>query len=393
MENLVLFLSLLYIFSFVLGRFFKKINIPPIFAPLLLGILLAIKDPFFDITSSQSFNFLATLGMYFMLFLIGFEIDLKRLKKTSFFIIKSTILIVLIEALIDSLVFHTIFGYKLVIAFILGLVFATVGEEILLPILEEFKITKTKLGQSILEIGVLDNTLEFISIILISLYLGVSSRIDINLRSFIVYFLLFLILVYLLWQEKEKISKFLEKLDIQTLFIFFFALFFLFVFIGENIQASALILIIGGIIFRHFIRLKEEFERTEEEIKTFAYSLFGPLFFLWVGKSVDVKYLFKYPFYIFLIVVCVILSNLIASFFVTKKELGVRNAFLLGISFCVKFSTSIILIKVLYDIGILKNELYSILVGSSIFFVIIPPLLFSLIIKIPQKIRNGLSKK
>lgn len=386
MTDIIIFLAVVYLFSFFLGRVFEKIKIPPMFAPLLFGILLAIKNPFYGVTSSENFIFLANLGMYFLLFLIGFEIDFKNIKKTGSFIIKSTILIVLLEALVDGILFHFIFGYGWIIALVIALIFATVGEEILLPILDKCGLLKTKLGQSILKIGVFDNLLEFLGVILISVYLGATSKINIDFGIILFYVLGFVLIFFLLWKIKKRIRDFLEDLDLQAIFIFVFAIFFLFLFIGKNAEAAAITAIIGGILIRSFIKLKEQFEEVEHEIKTFAYSLFGPLFFVWVGSSINMKYILEYPIPILVIVAAVTLSNILASFFVTRKELGTRNAFLLGISFCVKFSTSIVLIRVLYDLGILENKLYSVLVGSSIFFVLIPPLVFSLLVSLPQKI-------
>ncbi|MDD5552148.1 MAG: cation:proton antiporter [Candidatus Pacebacteria bacterium] len=386
MTDIIIFLAVVYLFSFFLGRVFEKIKIPPMFAPLLFGILLAIKNPFYGVISSENFIFLANLGMYFLLFLIGFEIDFKNIKKTGSFIIKSTILIVLLEALVDGILFHFIFGYGWIIALVIALIFATVGEEILLPILDKCGLLKTKLGQSILKIGVFDNLLEFLGVILISVYLGATSKINIDFGIILFYVLGFVLIFLLLWKIKKRIRDFLEDLDLQAIFIFVFAIFFLFLFIGKNAEATAITAIIGGILIRSFIKLKERFEEVEHEIKTFAYSLFGPLFFVWVGSSINMKYILEYPIPILVIVAAVTLSNILASFFVTRKELGTRNAFLLGISFCVKFSTSIVLIRVLYDLGILENKLYSVLVGSSIFFVLIPPLVFSLLVSLPQKI-------
>lgn len=388
MENLIIFLAIIYLFSFVLGRILRKINIPASFAPLFFGILLAVKNPFSDITSSDNFKFLAFLGMYFMLFLIGFEIDFKDFKRTGSFIIKSTIIIVLLEALVDGLFFKILFHYELIIAFVIALIFATVGEEILLPILEEFKLLKTKVGQSILKIGVLDNFLEFLAIILISFYLGITSQVYINIKIFLVYIFLFLLLILFFWKERERIKIFLNKLNLQAIFLFLFFIFFVFIFIGEQTQMTALALIIGGLLFRHFIKSREKFNEVEQEIKTFTYSLFGPIFFVWVGQSVNLKYILEYPFYILIICVFILISNILASFFITRKELGPRGALLLGVSFCVKFSSSIVLIKVIHDMGVLNDNLYSVLVGSSIFFVLIPPILFSLLVTLPKKIKN-----
>ena len=86
MINIFLFLGLVFLLTFLIGRLLEKIRVPWIFAALLVGSFLAVYNPFQTITSSPTFEFLAQLGMYFLLFMIGFEINLKELKKSKNFI-------------------------------------------------------------------------------------------------------------------------------------------------------------------------------------------------------------------------------------------------------------------------------------------------------------------
>ena len=69
MLNIYLFLALSFLFVFLAGKLLEKARVPWVFAALLLGALLAVYNPFADITGSDTFNVLAHLGMYFLLFL------------------------------------------------------------------------------------------------------------------------------------------------------------------------------------------------------------------------------------------------------------------------------------------------------------------------------------
>ena len=91
MINIFLFLAIAFFFVLLVGRVIEKIRVPWIFAALIFGFLLAIHNPFSDVNSSREFNFLAQLGMYFLLFIIGFELNLNRLKKTGQIYFKSNI--------------------------------------------------------------------------------------------------------------------------------------------------------------------------------------------------------------------------------------------------------------------------------------------------------------
>ena len=67
-----MFLAGVFLLTFLLGRLLEKIRIPWIFSALLIGLGLAAYNPFTEVTDSSSFIFLAELGMFFLLFIIGF---------------------------------------------------------------------------------------------------------------------------------------------------------------------------------------------------------------------------------------------------------------------------------------------------------------------------------
>jgi len=71
-----------------------------------------------------------------------------------------------------------------------------------------------------------------------------------------------------------------------------------------------------------------------------------------------------------------------------RKELGIKKSIILGIGLSVKFSTGIVIITLLFNKGIIKNELYSMIIASTIVFTFLVPILFSKLI-----LKWGLNKK
>ena len=88
MINLMLFLAGVFLVTFLVGRLLEKFRIPWIFSALLIGLGLAAYNPFKEITSSEPFIFLAQLGMYFLLFIIGFEINFAEIRKKKVLLLK-----------------------------------------------------------------------------------------------------------------------------------------------------------------------------------------------------------------------------------------------------------------------------------------------------------------
>lgn len=375
MINIFLFLAGAFLFTFVLGRFLEKIKVPWVFAALLLGTLLAIYNPFSIITESSTFIFLAQLGMYLLLFIIGFEINLKSIKEKKGFILKSAFFIIFFEAIFGSLLIHFVFEYSWFISFLVALSFATVGEAILIPILEQFKMVNTRLGQAIIGIGTLDDLIEVFTLIIVIIIIGSGIHGHINVGLTI----LALILLFILtigFSRFKKINIKSTLLRGETLFLFAIFVLFLFLGIGAYAEATALAALLAGIALKNFIPEKK-LQIVEKEIKIVCYGFFAPIFFLWVGTTLNIDYLISYPLLILLIVVVSSTAKLLGGYIMGRKFLGTKKSLLLGLGLSVRFSTSIIIIKILFDNGLINDDLYSIVVASSIIFTIAIPIVFA----------------
>ena len=377
MLNIFLFLGIAFLLTFLIGRVLEKAKVPWIFGALLLGAALSIYNPFQEITFSETFSFLAKLGMYFLLFIIGYEIDLKSFKKNSKFILKATFFVILFESLFGSLIIHYLFNIKWAISIIVALSFATVGEAILIPILDKFKIANTKIGQSIIGIGTFDDLIEIIILLFVTFLISSSITYGTQMNFVLILTLLFGLfsMTFILTKLKKQSQKFkvnsIEMLFLLTLFIFF-----LFLGIGQYADSIPIAALLAGIAIKTFVP-NERLETIENEIKTMCYGFFAPIFFIWVGVKMDMHYLLSAPLLILVILFVSSFAKILASYVVGKKELGAKKSILLGVGLSVRFSTSIIIIKILFENSLINSNLYSVLIASSIIFNFIVPFLFS----------------
>ena len=378
--NIFLFLSAVLAFTLLFGRFIEKIRVPWVFSALFLGLLLSLHNPFIEITSSDTFIFLSNLGMYLLLFIIGLELDIKEIYKQGKFISILSFSLVFTESLLGSLFIHYIFHVSWGISILTASSFATVGEAILIPILDEFKIIKTKFGQTLLGIGTLDDIVELATIIIASIVLGYSvggSNFSIS-KNFLFIGLLFLIPL-LLYVFKSKIHHLRFK-KIPPLFLFGLIILFVFIGIGSFVESAALGSILAGIALKNLLS-DSKISQFESILRIVAYGLFVPIFFLYVGVEVDMRYLFSAPLLIILVLFITSLTKILTSYFIAKKRLGSRKSILLGIGLSAKFSTSIAIIAMLYTKEIIPLKLYSVLIGAMIVSQFIIPVTFSVLLK------------
>ncbi len=370
--NIFLLISIALLFTYFLGKFLEKAHIPWIFASLLFGVGLAVYNPFEIITSSGAFNFLAQLGMYFLLFIVGFEINIKKLKNQGKFIIKVSTFTLLLSIVLGIFVVKYFFDVSWLVSLLVSVSFATVGEAILVPILDKLKMINTKIGQSIIGVGTIDDVVEILALLLTTLLIG--SRVD---NGFIIAGAL--IILSLLTFGFTKLGNQGHKFhfsNIQTLFFIIIAVFFFFIGVGEIADAAPLAALLAGVSLQTFISDKR-LELIDDEIKSVTYGIFAPIFFLWIGLSIDVQVLQSNFLVILAIVVVSALAKIIASVLARGKNMNVRESVLLGIGLSVRFSTGIVIVKIFLDSGFIDERLYSTIIASSVVFTLLVPFVFS----------------
>lgn len=381
--SLPIFLSVIFLFTFFVGKLIQKLYIPWIFAALLFGLMISFVNPFSVPFESDAFVFLANSGLFFLLFLIGFELDLEKLRKVGFFVIRSSFLIIGTEVFFMSFFLFLVFHLSALLSILLATSFATVGEAILIPILDEFNMLKTKLGTVIIGISTFDDVFEITAIValivmapLISKGSALSSQLPTVLWSIVALVILSTIFVFL----KKSVAKIERNAhDTAALTLFSLAVFFLFVGIGEGAKAGAIGALLSGVVLKrtladHYLLEVEKF------LKIFIYAFLGPIFFTWVGGETRIN--LRDLGLIVAVIIVAKSSKLIASYVVGKKELGAKQSIVMGVALSVRFSTSLVVLTLLYKtLHLISGDLFSVLIGTAIAFKFIVPFLLAYLVK------------
>ena len=310
----------MYLITFLLGRVLEKVRVPWLFSSLIFGFALAAYNPFTEFMASPVFMSLSQMGMFSLLFIIGFEIDIKEILQQRKFIVKATFFIVLLEALFGSLFVHYVFGTPWLIAILVGVAFATVGESVLVPILDEFKMTKTKLGQTILGIAVFDDIFELSVLFCLTALLG---------NGF-------------LWDAILPI-----------------------------------LVVLAGIIVGRFTRRNGKVKKI---VKTVGFCIFAPFFFTWVGSRISIVYITMFPYLVLAKVGLTKSVKIVGSYIIGRNSLGKIESIIVGSCLSVKFSASVVIFSILLDNGLIGLPLYSVLISSKIVYKFIVPFVLNFLV-------------
>ena len=380
MINLMLLLAGIFLATFSIGKLFERARIPWIFASLFIGMGLAAYNPFVDITSEPSFVFLAELGMYFLLFLIGYDLNARGIFRQRRFVFTTAVALIISETILGTLVLRFLFTTPWAIAIVVSSSFATVGEAILLPILSEFNLANKKLGQAILGIGVLDDIIEVFTITAAVIIIGrFAGYPHINIWTNLLALASLFGLLYVMVAPHKRVHRF-QFHDIPSFFLFVLFIILLFIGIGDYVESSALGALLSGIALKNVVP-KNRIRFVEREIKTMSFGFFAPVFFVWVGLNPDYGAIIDNFLLVIVLVLVIAVAKMGVGYLMGRTQFSKKESLILGTSLMVKMSTSIVVIKLLFEKGMIAANLYSVLIATTAIFSFIVPILLVRIIE------------
>ena len=377
MEETLLLIVLTYGVSLSLGYVLEKyLRTPWMFAALFFGMFLSLFGLFKSSIESESFQLLANLGMLILLFMIGFNLNLREIRNLKRYVLLGTTSMMLLEGFLGSLLLYFVFpnhvNNSYLVALITAFSFATVGEAVLLPILEEFNVVDTLFGQLTLGIGTVDDVLEVLmlaSIIALPTFLPKSQIRSLpDPRLTIATLGIMLLLTFAVTKAAKKIRKGLGKnsdMPYPTVLITLLIFFSLTALGGLVFESLATVgAILSGIIAQEILP-KRMLKENRREINFLGYAFLSPFFFLSLGTKVSIKSIFINPSLIILIWVVATGTKILASFLFFRKLLGSKYSLLMGLGLSIMFSTSLIVQFILFGSGYISLALYSALVATA----------------------------
>ncbi len=386
--NLAFLFGLTYLAAILLSR----LRIPGILGALFVAMAAhytPLGERLLTAPLHESFSFLAELGVLFLLFYIGLQIDLREMRRMSGDIVRCTVLNTAVPFLLGLMVM-LVLGYGPLLAFVVGLTTMPTAEAVIVPILDEFQLIRTRVGAFIIGAGTLDDVIEVFLIALVSLLIGSKTagiggaglaREALGITFGLVVFII------IAWVSTRwllaPLSRWLPRrprnlitLSIVVLFGF-----------GGLSEYAGLGTVVGaitaGILMRPvFNSMGHTGEEATQTIQSIGYGFFGLVFFFWVGLNADLGGMIRAPLLAVLLFLVAFLGKLIGVFLmVPMGRISAHEAWTIGTGINARLTTEIIVAEMLLGARLIDVHLFTAIVAAASLSTVLVPLLFILMVR------------
>ena len=365
----------------LVGRFLsKKLKQPVILGELVLGaiignIFLMMNEG--TLVLDPAVNYIADIGILFLLFSAGLSLNLKEFKK-----IETSSTVVAIFGVILPFILGYItaiwFGFSHIIALFVGTALMATSIGVKAEILLELRIMGTRLGSLIMGAAVIDDviTMVILTILISVVKTGYVEIWEISIFLFLA--LLFLLTAVLLTKEKisSVLDKYLSKIKLgrENLLIVGIVVALLFSLVAENIGLS---IIIGAFIAGIVLAQLSFFRGLKDSVSLIGGGFFIPVFFVTVGMAFDFNAFLSMGGFAFVLLIVAIVGKLVGCSLGAKlAKFDNRESIAAGVAMIPRAGIELILVKLGLDYGIINTEIASAILAMVIITTLItPPLL------------------
>lgn len=397
-HNFFLILFLILVTARILGEVFARVGIPSVLGELSAGILLGVSGLGL-IEVNDVLKVLAEIGILLLLFEIGLETDIHRLKAAGSKAIVVALLGAVVPFALSSYIAYYMFDLSLEVSFFIGGTLTATSIGITMRVLKDLKKEQSEIAQIVIGAAVIDDILGVIILVFIYDYAvskDLSMTNTLNTTLFIVLFLL------LAPAFANFSSKYMKRFDdckkvpgfIPTIII---SLISLFAYLSHLFGAPEILgsFAAGIALSRRFIlpfgmglRQDEEFlEKIKQAISPIA-QMFTPIFFVMVGLSMNLRVIDFTSGTFWSMALLFLLIAVVGKYLgalVLKNTTAIKKA-LIGISMIPRGEVGLIFAEVGRVNGILNNEIYAVLIFVIIVTTVVPPFLLKWLFREDEKV-------
>lgn len=383
--NILLQLLLILFLAKIFAEIIERAGFPGILGEMAAGIFLGMLwiNPDEDILS-----FFSMLGAIFLLFTVGYkEINLQE--------VKASIKIALIPTLCSVIVPFS-FGFLLGKAFnlefieclFIGVAFSPTSIGVSVRTLIDLDYLSKKIGSTMLSSAILD---DIIGIFMFSVLISIATYHHIpnsmQLMTIGGKFVIFLIIMIILgWKVFPVLFTYIHKMQVkESIFAFVFMIAIFSAYLAEVFSLHAVIgAFIGGACLSSIPFAK--IEDVQNKVSGISYGIFVPIFFAYIGLSIDLSAIQGAGLFALLVIVLALSSKLIGGFIGTKiAGFNSHDSLIFGVGMMPRAGVELVFISAGRSLGIIGDEVFSAIVLMIVVSVIVSPALLKLVIEYKER--------
>ncbi|WP_297506819.1 cation:proton antiporter [Thermococcus sp.] len=270
----------------------ERFELPGVLGELIMGMILGnlvyfgiVSPQYLPIVTGQGFTtditqiseFLAKLGIIFLLFLGALDTDIEQLKKTGVTATVSTVLGVFVPLIMAWFALMAM-GYPSREAFAGGVLLTATSIGLTVRVMMDLGVLKSEVGAASLSASVMD---DFLGIALVIFAVGTGGLLNLTVK--IVAF--FIITGVIWWYLVDYYIKFAERLHVEKGILgMALGMMFLFAALAEGWFAAA---IEGAFMMGLVLSKLPEGKRLMDDVRAIGYGLLIPFFFVHTGAMLN----------------------------------------------------------------------------------------------------------
>jgi len=368
----VLFLAVLIISAKLLGEAVHRLKQPSIIGNILAGIIvgpafLAIVHPIDEI------ELFISIGVFFLFFLIGLEeLDLPNL----FRILRRRIFLGAGTAFLIPFVVAALFGIAVDLDFIQSFAIASVIGASSLGVTAKILTDLGKLRSTVgLEIFTVTAIIEFIAIILTSVFIQIDQTPDPNLIDFVWLFvnmiLFFVVAVVLSVFGLPKLFRIVRRYS-QVKQVYFGIVIGIILLVAYFAEVSGIHGAIGALLLGIAVSRmqKEDYQEISKSVNVIGHGIFIPIFFAGIGLHFTISF-FDMPWWIIVGFVSITVGVKFIASYVAVRISRLKPITTVAFGIMSKGAVDLALLLSLLEFELLNDDLFSLLVFGTLITLIV----------------------
>lgn len=279
--NDILYYALILIITRMVSELFLRLKMPSVIGIILAGILCG--PVFHIIQTSEVINFLAEMGILFLLFTAGLETNIDQMKQQGKSSIVGAVLGVFIPLAMSFVLL--VFGYPFKSVYMMGLILTATSVTITIMTLIELKALNTRSGITVLGAAVIDDVIAIILMTVSLIFIIHQGNIVITLLKLIGFFVFVFFYYTFLSRYILRISRRLKTNEaVAGMAIILMLL------IGVLSHALGVAAITGAYIAGVAVAKTPYRRRVVEKVSVVTDTLFVSVFFFVVGLKTTLNF-------------------------------------------------------------------------------------------------------